>query len=320
MKICIITCQNAVNHGARLQCYALAHWLQQQGHEVKVIDYRPVASLTKALWYWPGLSIKDWIKLPLQFQLRRRKLERRKAFDAFSRKFIPLTENTYYDIKDLRSNPPQADMYIAGSDQIWNTTMANGTDPAYYLDFGDNSIRRASFAASFATVDLKPGTELFVKRNLERFDRITVREQSALKILDSLGLTGTLQEDPVFLLSPSEWDKIADGTGAGENYVLVYDFYLDDVIKQEAQRFAKENGLKIYGICHTNLSFADRNFVYAGPETFVSLVKNASYVISNSFHGTAFAMIYGVPFKVFNRPDGLNVRMHDLLERHGLKM
>ena len=85
--------------------------------------------------------------------------------------------------------------------------------------------------------------------------------------------------------------------------------------KKEVQKIAREKDLRIYAICPMKIPYADKNFVYAGPETFVSLVKHASCVVSNSFHGTAFAMIYGVPFKVLDRPDGLNVRMHDLLER-----
>ncbi len=315
MKICIITCQNAVNHGARLQCYALAHWLQKQGNEVEVIDYRPAPTLDPKLWYWPGCSLKDWIKLPLQYSYRKKIIERRKLFDAFSHKYIPLTKHIYYNVEDLRKNPPIADMYIAGSDQIWNTTLSNGLDPAYYLDFGSLNIRRESFAASFATESLRLGTESFVKDNLKRFDKITVREQSALKILSSLGIEGSLQEDPVFLLSASEWNDIADETGENEKYVLVYDFYLGEDIKKEAQRIAKERNLKIFNVSHANLSYADKNFVCVGPETFVSLIRNASYVISNSFHGTAFAMIYNIPFKVLDRPDGLNIRMHDLLER-----
>ena len=117
-------------------------------------------------------------------------------------------------------------------------------------------------------------------------------------------------------MSAQEWNEIADGTGEGENYVLVYDFYNDDNIKQEALRIAQERELNIYAVCPMNLSYADKNYVYSGPETFVSLIKNDSYVVSNSFHGTVFAMIYGKPFEVVDRPDGLNVRMHDLLERY----
>lgn len=314
MKISTITCQNADNHGARLQCYALWRWLTDQGHDVEVIDYRPdYMRGTTHLFYVPK-SVKDLVKLFVYLPQRVRAIKRHTLFEAFSNKWIPRTK-VYWSIDDLRQDPPQADMYIAGSDQIWNTTFRNGTDPGYYLDFGTPEIRRESFAASFATEELVPSSVDFVKENLKRFDKITVREQSALKILEELGYKGELQDDPVFLLSKNDWDKVADGTGAGERYVLVYDFYLGDDIKREAQRISNEFGLKIFAICHKELAYADRNFVYAGPETFVSLIKNASYVISNSFHGTVFAMIYDVPFKVVDRPDGLNIRMHDLLER-----
>lgn len=318
MKICTITCQNADNHGARLQCYALVKHLQKQGHTVEVIDYRPDYMRDPELWYWPGFSLKQWAKLFLQFSYRRRCVLRHQCFEKFSKKYIPLTR-IYNSIDELRQDPPEADMYIAGSDQIWNTTFSNGTDPGYYLDFGEKSVRRESFAASFATEDIVPSARDFVKENLKRFDKITVREQSALKILENLGYQGSLQDDPVFLLSAQEWNEIADGTGEGENYVLVYDFYNDDNIKQEALRIAQERDLNIYAVCSMKLSYADKNYVYSGPETFVSLIKNASCVVSNSFHGTVFAMIYRVPFKVIDRPDGLNVRMHDLLERYNTR-
>ena len=315
MRIATITCQNAINHGARLQCYALVHHLQKQGHEVEVIDYRPKYMRgARPLFYWPGTSIKEWVKLFVQIPLRRKALKRQEYFEAFSEKYIPRTR-IYNSIDDLRADPPKADMYLAGSDQIWNTSFPNGTDPGYYLDFGPKETRRESYAASFAITEIEPAKKAWVKENLQRFDKITVREQSALKILEDLGVKGELCEDPVFLLSAEEWDEIADGTGKGERYVLVYDFYLDDAIRKVAQQLAKENGCKIYAICHVDVSYADRNFVFAGPETFVSLIKNAQYVVSNSFHGTVFAMIYGVPYKVVDRPDGLNVRMHDLLER-----
>ena len=315
MRICTITCQNADNHGARLQCYALVRYFQKQGHDVQVIDYRPGYMRGPRLWYWPGASIKRWAKLFLQIPDRIRAVRRHQWFDKFSNKYIPLTR-VYNSIDELRQDPPEADMYVAGSDQIWNTTFRNGTDPAYYLDFGDKSVRRESFAASFATSEIVPSARDFVKEKLKRFDKITVREQSALKILENLGYQGSLQDDPVFLLSAQEWNEIADGTGEGENYVLVYDFYSDDEIKKEAQAIAAEKGCEIYAICPMELPYADKNFVFSGPETFVSLIKNAAYVVSNSFHGTVFAMIYNVPFKVVDRPDGLNVRMHDLLERH----
>lgn len=315
MKICTITCQNAYNHGARLQCYALVRHLQKQGHEVEVIDYRPSGDGRVSLWYWPGASLKEWVKLFVRLPKRIRDNKRQTNFEAFSQRYIPRTR-IYYNVEALRKDPPHADLYIAGSDQIWNTTLRNGTDPAYYLDFGPKKTRREAFAASFAIPEIAEEHKSWVRQNLLRFDKITVREQSALRILQDLGIDGTQQEDPVFLLSREEWDQVADGTGAGEKYVLVYDFYLGNDIKAAAHKEARERNCKIYAICHDSLSYADKNFVYAGPETFVSLIKHAQCVISNSFHGTVFAIIYGVPFWVLDRPDGLNIRMHDLLERH----
>ena len=317
MRIATITCQNANNHGARLQCYALVKYLQMQGHEVEVIDYRPDYMRGVAPLFYIPKSLKGLVKLLVHLPNRIRARKRHEAFDAFSRKWIPRTK-IYWSIDELRQDPPKADVYIAGSDQIWNTTFRNGTDPGYYLDFGPDDVRRESFAASFATEELVPSSVDFVKEHLRRFDKITVREQSALKILEKLGIQGELQDDPVFMLTKEQWDEVADGTGAGEKYVLVYDFYLGDDIKKKAQEIAKEHGLKIYAICSAPLRYADKNFECSGPETFVSLVKNASYVVSNSFHGTVFAMIYNVPFVVLNRPDGLNVRMRDLLERKGM--
>ena len=227
MKICIITCQNAYNYGARLQAFALARYLRQQGQDVNVIDYRPdyMRGDVQVL-FWPGLSVKKWGKMILQFPARYRAKHRKQYFDNFSRQYIPLTSKTYWDIDDLRANAPEADLYIAGSDQIWNTDFRNGTDPGYYLDFGSEHTRRISYAASFATEDVAATAREFVRNKLARFDAISVREHSALHILNSLG----------------------------------------------------------------------------------------SYVVSNSFHGTAFAMIFGIPYAIVNREDGLNVRMRDLAE------
>lgn len=313
MRICTITCQNAYNYGARLQTYALASYLQQQGHEVEVIDYRPdyMRGDVKVL-FWPGLSVKQWGKLILQLPDRLRAKRRQPYFDNFSKEYIPLTRRIYWTIDELRADAPKADMYIAGSDQIWNTEFPNGTDPGYYLDFGDKSVRRISYAASFATEDILPSARKFVQGNLAHFDAISVREHSALILLESMGYKGTEVLDPVFLLSKQQWQDLADETGRGEKYLLVYDFMNSPLISKEATRIAKEQHLQIYSIGHMRLHYCDKSFVFATPQTFLGLIKHATYVVSNSFHGTAFAMIFGVPYSVIDREDGLNVRMRNL--------
>lgn len=313
MKICTITCQHAYNYGARLQTYALAHYLQLQGHEVDVIDYRPDYMRGDVqVCFWPGWSIKLWGKLFLQLPMRLRAKRRQPYFDAFSEKYIPLTQRVYWSVDDLRADAPKADVYIAGSDQIWNTEFRNGTDSGYYLDFGDSSVRRISYAASFATEDVVPAARDFVRANLARFDALSVREHSALAILESLGYKGKEVLDPVFLLSKEDWSEMADDTGKGEKYVLVYDFMNSSQIRKEAEHIAKKHNLKIFSIGDKRFGYCDKNVIYAPPQTFLGLIMHATHVVSNSFHGTAFAMIFGVPYSIVNREDGLNVRMRDL--------
>ena len=318
MTISIVTCQNTDNHGARLQAYALAKHLQNQGQEVSIIDYRPpYMDPSYKILYWPGLSIKEWAKFFLRFPQRIRSKKRHRRFVAFSKNYLPLTDRVFRNVQELRDNPPVANLYIAGSDQIWNTFFPNGTDPAFYLDFGSDSVRRESFAASFATNELRPGSEDFVRYNLARFDRISVREESGLRILEALGLQdGIREDDPVFLLRPDEWDEIADGTGQGDSYVLVYDFFSDPKLKKTARAAAKDRHLKIYAICPFWQPYADKNFTIAGPETFVSLIKNATLVVTNSFHAIAFCFIYHREYLFVPRPDGLNERIEDLLFRN----
>ena len=318
MRICTITCSNTDNHGARLQAYALAKHLQNQGHDVSIIDYRPpYMDPSFRILYWPGLSVKEWAKFFLRFPQRIRSKKRHRHFVAFSKYYLPLTDRVFRNVQELRENPPAADLYVAGSDQIWNTFFPNGTDPAFYLDFGPDSVRRESYAASFATPKLRPGCEEFVRSNLSRFDRISVREESGLRILKTLGFhDGVREEDPVFLLQSDKWDEIADGTGRGENYVLVYDFFSDPKLKKRARAAAKDRHLKIYAVCPFWQSYADKNYTTAGPESFVSLIKNATLVVTNSFHAVAFCLIFQRQFLFVPRPDGLNERIEDLLKRH----
>lgn len=320
MKIRTITCHHVYNHGALLQAYALSEFLKGEGHDVSIIDYRP-SYLDGHFKLWRSDSRYNRIGLGWAYVLaklpgRIRSLKRKKAFDAFFDRYMPVTDRIYHSVGELRANPPEADLYIAGSDQIWNTDFKNGTDPAFYLDFGD--CRKISYAASFATHSLHEGTENFVKEMLGNFTDISIREQSGLKILNNLGYHGTVVVDPVFLLNKEQWDLIASDDGKNEDYILIYDFERNPVIRDLAHRYSKLKHCKIYSIGPYRLDYADKCFINYGPDAFVGLIKNAKCVLSNSFHGSAFSMIYNTPFFVINRNDGLNSRMHDLLSHYNL--
>ena len=320
MTIRTITCHHVYNHGALLQAYALSEFLKGEGHDVSIIDYRP-SYLDGHFKLWRSDPRYNRIGLGWAYVLaklpgRIRSLKRKKAFDAFFDRYMPVTDCIYHSVGELQANPPEADLYIAGSDQIWNTDFKNGIDPAFYLDFGD--CRKISYAASFATHSLHEGTENFVKEMLGSFTDISIREQSGLNILNNLGYHGTVVVDPVFLLNKDQWDLIASEDSKNEDYILIYDFERNPVIRELALRYSKLKHCKIFSIGPYQIDYADKCYINNGPDAFVGLIKNAKCVLSNSFHGSAFSMIYSTPFFVINRNDGLNNRMHDLLSHYNL--
>lgn len=321
MRIKTITCHDVYNLGASLQAYALQRFLQEHGHDVEIIDYKPrYLSGHFGLWCVSNpVFNKPFIKqlyLCAKLPGRLLSLRRKKVFDRFTAKYLNLTEKRYCNVEELQDAPPVADLYIAGSDQIWNTQFPNGNDAAFYLDFGN--ARKISYAASFATSQLKESSRVFVQNKLKNLDAISVRERSGLKILESIGFEGVQVVDPVFLISKKGWDDIAGHSGENERYILVYDFEKHGIIGVIAKRLSKILKCKIYSVGSFRMPYAHRNFVNAGPKSFVALIKNAQCVLSNSFHASAFALIYNKDFFVAERKDGLNQRMRDLLDRYGI--
>lgn len=324
MKIKTITCHNVYNAGASLQAYALATYLQNQGHEVEIIDYKP-EYLSGHYRLWGGVNnaynkaivrtIYQLAKFPKR--LHRRLGKRKRNYDTFTKKYLPLTEQRYMSNEDLKKNLPEADVYFAGSDQIWNTLFQNGRDPAFYLDFVPDIRVKASYAASFATEYIVEEWKNKVTTWLKNLDFISVRENSGRRILENLGFENvTTVLDPVFLLNKEQWNELTVKDIFKEKYILVYDF--DENIEMEnfAKRIAKERNWKIFSVFKSR--YADRCFANEGPEMFLTLIKNASFVISNSFHATAFSLIFQKEFVVFRRKEGINTRMADLVNLVGL--
>lgn len=324
MKIRTITCHDVYNLGASLQAYALQTHLESLGHDVEIIHYKPdYLSGHYKLWAVSNpVFDKPLIKqLYLMAKLpgRLMALKRKKVFDEFTAKYLKLTRR-YNSYEELKADAPEADVYIAGSDQIWNTLFHNGRDAAFYLDFGKPEVKRVSYAASFATPDVAYEYRDFVQKELKGLDCISIREKTSLPLLASLGRPdGVAVCDPVFLLSKEQWQKIIEGIeGFKEKYILVYLTDQSREIEQIACEMAKARGWKIYVVGAFKPSYADRNFVNTGPLEFVGLINDAQFVISNSFHATAFSLIMEKNFCVVNRKEGINERMKSVLSDFGL--
>jgi len=325
MKINTITCHRVFNHGASLQQLALLHHLQSLGHNVQTINYQP-NYLADHYRYTgvPSPKFKNNVIFRLlyivaKFPERLNNRKRREAFDAFEKKYIPQTKKLYRTNEQLKDNLPEADAYICGSDQIWNTLFENGKDPAFYLDFVPNNKLKISYAASFATENINNDIKNFVEEKVKAIDCISVRESSGLKILENLGIENvTHVTDPVFLLSKEDWEKkFITKEIENKHYILVYDFDNNPLIKEYALYLKEKKGFEIVALS-PKIKYADRYYWSIGPDKFLNLLHKSSFVLANSFHATAFSFIFEKQCLIFNRNTGINTRMRDFLQEYGL--
>lgn len=319
MKIRNITCHNVFNYGASLQAYALAAYLRSLGHDVKVIDYMPPYIRKNLGLFAISPKYKRNIFIAFAFYcyvvpIRIVQKKARLKFKSFLDSYVDMTQryNTY---DELKNNPPESDIYFCGSDQIWNTNIGNGLDPAFYLDFAPNEKVRASYAASFSISDIPTEYVSFVKGMLAKMNFISVREKTGLSILNSLGInSGTHVLDPVFLLNKEHWLSMTY-VPKYENYILVYDQENSKLIRDIAISISNDTGKKIVSLKDLYPRYwADYQEKYAGPIDFISLIAHADIVITNSFHCCAFSLIMERQFYVINRThQKVNSRMVDLL-------
>lgn len=333
MIIKTITCHDVNNYGASLQAFALQTFLLHQGHDVEIINYKPPyqysykidTNVPEGSRYYKickAIPMLKYVRGLKNYLLEMRTRGRVDAFKDFNKKYLRLTKQ-YSSIESLLLNPPVADIYIAGSDQIWSTNLPNGSDPSFYLQFGSLKTKRISYAASFAHPEIYKGFDVMIKSFLSSFDCISVREKTGVIILDKLGYKGTHVLDPVFLLSADEWYKTFEleklGRPMPEKYILVYDLVSNtDEIRNKARQLAKVMNCKIVAICDSHPNrYAEINFKSASPIDFVNLIANSECVIADSFHASAFSVIFNKPLWIYYHKTNVS-RISDMLDIMGL--
>ncbi len=318
LQILIITCHNVYNFGATLQAYALSKYLSDIGNDAEIIDYRP-EYLTFNLWAigdkWKRNIVLKTLYFLYVIPRRLRMQKRRDKFDAFTKSKLPVTKAKFNSISDLKNETPKADIYIAGSDQIWNPLLPNGKDPAFFLEFANENSVKLSYAASFSVTELPNDTKGRIKNWLSKLDYISVRESSAIPILENLEVNNAeVVVDPVFLLKKGTWENLAKSPKI-ENYIFVYDQENSKLIRSKAKELKKRYNLKIVAIeALYPMTYADKRIKDAGPEDFLGLIKNSEICLTNSFHCLSFSLIFNKRFYLFKRTHlNVNSRMVDLL-------
>lgn len=323
MKILTLTTQYANNMGALLQCYALSKFLNEQKDvECEVIQYFPKGAMRSWELFPKARSFRDILKNVykfIRFDLLIIKIRKFKEVRKFINENIPLTEEGY-DRQSIVASPPVADAYVCGSDQIWNFKLR--TDLTYFLDFtyGVDNCKRISYAPSIAD----PWTlekALYIKPYLERFHALSIREQANLEQVSLLApeRKPVVVADPVFLLNKDQWNKIARIPSIDEPYILCYFLSVSDLAVQTVKKIQTLTG---YKIIHLNLNALDKfdsdtNMRVADPSDFVGLISKAAIVCTNSFHCSAFSVIYNRNFCFI--PKGMaNERVENLVKNFNL--
>ena len=323
MKILTLTTQYVNNYGALLQCYALCKYLNnQKDTECKVIQYFHEHSGDSWKIIKKPNGFRDVLKMIytlLNLRLTYDLLSKQRKMRRFLSEYIPLTETKYYSIESIKANPPEAEAYICGSDQIWNMIRPIRGRLTYFLDFVPEGKKRISYAASIAD----PWTEDNIKQiapSLAKFNAVSIREKGNLKQVQSIYPNATVVIDPVFLLDRSEWDKIRSTERCiNEPYILCYFLSVTDQMVKTVEKVRQLTGFKLV---HLNINALDKfnsdvNIRAAGPRDFVGLISNASFVITNSFHCSAFSVIYRKDF-IFCPKGNANERIVNLQEVFGL--
>ena len=250
MKVSIITILDNTNYGTYLQALATGMAVKSLGYEVEIIHYtRPCMTPkgnSKAIYEDRGF-IRWFYRCVLKYS--RKSYQLKKLDMDFLKCYLPVTSE-YIGFKSLIANPPQADVYITGSDQVWNSFYNRGIDKSYYLDFVPKGKKRISYAASIGMPNFPENEVDETKRLLEKYQYITVRELSARKILESLGVASEVVLDPTLLLDKVAWSEIAERYAfkASEPYLLTYSVEYgkeDSYIKHYAKQIAEKKGLKL---------------------------------------------------------------------------
>lgn len=316
MKVAILTFQNALNYGAILQAYALQQAINKLGGDCEIIDYQCsyINEHYKTIRFDNCKNIKKILVSASKIPFRQ---IRKNRFKNFSNTYVKLTASVDNDkIIDLNNN---FDKFVVGSDQVWNYKLT-GNDSHFFLDFVDDK-KKYSYAACFGFDEIPDNLKQDYFSCLKHFSEFSVRDVTSENILMNL-FNGqkkvSVNVDPTLLLTKQDWENLSLDKSS-DDYILIYSLnprvLMDDLAKE---MMIKEN-CKVYYICNDIYEYAKipkeyKKIFSPNPKEFLSLFYNAKYVLTNSFHGTVFSILFHKRFfSEVNYGTHINHRINDLL-------
>ena len=324
LKTGLITFYHIHHYGAFLQACATQRAVESFGGSCEIFNY--YVNQNNDLFRKPtGLgSVAADAHTALHYAPLKARYER---FERFAADHLHITQRHYESLEDLRQNAPAYDVYLSGSDQIWNPKIfPNGRfDPVYFSGFTQG--RKIAYAPSFGIPHVPDGMEEELREYLSHFSHISVREEQGRAIVEEItGKKVPVVLDPTLLLRQQEWAELsAPVEDIPERYILCYCISRPGALEPYIQRLAEETGLPVVQLCgirqkvhrHAQCIFS------AGPAEFLGLFQRASYVCTNSFHGTVFSLQFEKPFFTAVAPMEMAApersRTYSLLSRLGLQ-
>lgn len=338
--ICMMTSEESFhnNYGAALQGYALYTTLKKLGYDPKIVRYfgnmqpklstYPLPTALRIIASRAYHSVKDGLavteKKKITAKYKKEIRQRERIFLDFQ-KYMSFYNDKRIGWYDLEKCPPIADIYVCGSDQIWNPYFrSQKNDLGYFMDFAPAGKPRIAYAPSFGCDSLPPNAKANIGELLGKFHGVSVREAAGQRIIkQEVGLDVPVVADPTLLLTSDDWAQIERPVvGMPEKYILCYRFSDNDTTKENIDKISQQTGLPVYTMplaWHTLKD--DYNKVFAaGPQEFIWLIRHATLVCTDSFHATVFSLICETPFCVFMRENfnaskaNMNSRIDNLLK------
>lgn len=315
----VLTFINTINYGAELQALALVRTLNRFKCETDLINYNSSSICAKETPKFPSLSE---IIHPGDFAFRLYKyliLERRaKTFRSYTEKNINLGSS----VRNAQDILSKYQNIVVGSDQVWCPKITDNDETFLVPGNRLSGQKVISYAASFGDSSLPADLRQEFSENLSRFDALSVREKSGLNTLAELGLcNGVVSLDPTLLLTASEWTKYAERARRPDRYVFVYTVSESKKTIAFAKHAAKELGAKLLYIkCYGGSPIIGaKNLSASSPGEFLDLIMHAELVVTSSFHGLCFSILFNRPFRYVLSADKDKSRLYNLVSELGLE-
>lgn len=304
-KVGIITMHDIYNYGSVLQAYATQKVIEDMGYNAEIIDYKypneyhkrkkSILNAIKSFILSRGNSIlKD-------FLLGKKSSTFLKNYQKFKEENYNLSTVRYNNFIQLKKNPPDYDIYVSGSDQIWRSDFVKN-DEGFFLNFIDKG-KKISYASSFGSTNIPKEYQSTYRTYLLNFNHLSVREKSGIDIIQKLtGKDSTLVLDPTLLLNKSEWNKMLTEFVSDKPYILCYGQNFGDSYMENLAKYISTDIFPNYKIIRLNGKFYDhfntkiKYILDAGPTEFLGLFKSASFILAQSYHATIFSIIFEKKF------------------------